>query len=98
MKVEPNEYRSFKEQIEEASEIILANNIDGLKDVINDDDLFYFYKGVIQQYGIAMAEWQKSKMYSEEEVKRFTKHCLNNYELRNNRIDFTDWFNQFKKE
>jgi hypothetical protein len=33
---------------EEVAEIILANNIDGLRDALKDDDLFYFYKGVIQ--------------------------------------------------
>jgi hypothetical protein len=57
-----------QETLEEAAEIILANNIDGLKDALKDDDLFYFYKGVIQCYGETMANWQAERMYSEEEV------------------------------
>ena len=57
-----------KETLEEASERILANNIDGLKDALKDDDLFYFYKGVIQSYGQAMAKWQQEQM---EKLKDF---------------------------
>lgn len=50
-----------KETIEEVAERILANNVDGLQELINDDDLFYFYKGVIKFYGVAMAEWQREQ-------------------------------------
>lgn len=59
-----------QETIEEASERILANNIDGLRDALKDDDLFYFYKGIIQSYGEAMAKYQAEKMYSEINVKK----------------------------
>lgn len=48
----------MKETIEEVAERILANNIDGLRDALKDDDLFFFYKGVIQCYGESMAKWQ----------------------------------------
>ena len=48
-----------KETLQEVAERILANNIIGLKDALNDDDLFLFYKEVILCYGQAMAEWQK---------------------------------------
>jgi hypothetical protein len=58
----------MKETLEEVAERILANNIDGLRDALKDDDLFFFYKGVIKCYGEAMAEWQQEQMYSEEEV------------------------------
>ena len=50
--------------LEEAAERILANNVDGLSELLQDDDLFFFYKGVIQCYGEAMAEWQAEIMYS----------------------------------
>ena len=36
------------------AERILANNIDGLRDALQDDDLFFFYKDVIQHYGEAI--------------------------------------------
>jgi hypothetical protein len=48
-----------KETLQENAKRILANNIDGLRDALQDDDLFFFYKGVIQCYGEAMAKWQK---------------------------------------
>ena len=32
------------------AENLLANNIDGLRDFIDDDDIFYFYKGVICEF------------------------------------------------
>jgi hypothetical protein len=50
-----------KETLEEASERILANNVDGLKDALQDDDLFYFYKDVIKFYGQEMAKWQQEQ-------------------------------------
>jgi hypothetical protein len=53
-----------QETLEEAAERILANNVDGLSELLQDDDLFFFYKGVIQCYGEAMAEWQAEIMYS----------------------------------
>jgi hypothetical protein len=58
-----------QETLEEAAERILANNIDGLKDALQDDDLFFFYKDVIQCYGESMAKWQADKMYSEEDMR-----------------------------
>ena len=60
-----------QETLEEVAERILANNVDGLRDALKDDDLFFFYKGVVQCYGEAMAKWQQEqdkKLYSEEEV------------------------------
>jgi lipoate-protein ligase A len=51
--------------LEEAAERILANNIDGLRDALKDDDLFFFYKGVVQCYGEAMAKWQQEKTIEE---------------------------------
>jgi hypothetical protein len=32
------------------AEDLLANNIDGLRDFIDDDDIFCFYKGVICEF------------------------------------------------
>ena len=66
--LEKYSYELEQETLEEAAERILANNIDGLRDALQDDDLFFFYKGVIQCYGEAMVEWQQEqdkKMYSE---------------------------------
>ena len=51
-----------KETLEESAERILANNIDGLRDAIGDDDLFLFYKGVVKCYGEAMAKWQQEQV------------------------------------
>ena len=51
-----------QETLQEVAKRILANNIDGLRDALKDDDLFFFYKGVVQCYGEAMAEWQKEKI------------------------------------
>ena len=92
---------SKQETLEEVAERILANNIDGLRDALQDDDLFFFYKGVIQCYGEAMVEWKAERMYSEEEVldllyKRdlylFNRDETKELELPN------DWFEQNKKK
>ena len=64
--------KTKQETLEEVAERILANNIDGLKDALKDDDLFFFYKGVVQCYGEAMAKWQQEQdknKYSEEDLK-----------------------------
>jgi hypothetical protein len=61
LSTETNRYRL----LEEVAERILANNIDGLRDALKDDDLFFFYKGVIQCYGEAMAKWQQEKTIEE---------------------------------
>jgi hypothetical protein len=58
-----------QETLEEVAEKVLANNIDGLRDALQDDDLFLFYKGVIQCYGEAMANYQAKRMYSAEDLK-----------------------------
>jgi hypothetical protein len=50
-----------QETLKEAAERILANNIEGLRNALKDDDLFFFYKGVIQCYGEAMANWQQEQ-------------------------------------
>jgi len=55
-----------QETLQENAKRILANNIDGLRDALQDDDLFFFYKGVVQCYGEAMAKWQKK--HSEKSV------------------------------
>jgi len=57
-----------QETLEEAAERILANDIDGLKELLNDDEMFYFYKGVIQCYGEAMAEWQLNQTKKMEKL------------------------------
>lgn len=58
----------MEKELEEVAERILANNIDGLKDALQDDDLFYFYKSVVKCYGEAMAKWMQKRMYSAEDV------------------------------
>jgi len=82
-----------EQTLEEAAERILANNIDGLRDALQDDDLFFFYKDVIQCYGESMAEWQADRMYSEEEVLDIL-FCMS----VDNPNDITKWFKQFKKK
>jgi hypothetical protein len=72
-----------QETLEEVAERILANNIDGLKDALNDDDLFFFYKGVVQCYGEAMAKWQQERSYSEEEMLEFGEFIFKNTLLVN---------------
>lgn len=46
------------------AEEVLGNNIDGLKDALQDDDLFYFYKGVIIEFAKSLTE-----MHVEEALK-----------------------------
>jgi hypothetical protein len=38
------------------AEKLLGNNIDGLREVINDDDLFFFYKGVVCEFAKEFAK------------------------------------------
>jgi hypothetical protein len=91
-----------QETLEEATERVLANNIDGLKDALQDDDLFFFYKGVIQCYGEAMVKYQAEKMYSEEEVRKLFNQYKEYFSIyRNEQILNTqveDWFEQNKKK
>jgi hypothetical protein len=96
-----------QETLEEVAERILANNIDGLRDALQDDDLFFFYKGVIQCYGEAMVEWQQEQdknKYSDEEVLEQLNHLIM---MPSSKLDeFTNdeemvtmkWFEQFKKK
>jgi hypothetical protein len=91
-----------QETLEEVAERILANNIDGLRDALQDDDLFFFYKGVIQCYGEAMVEWQAERMYSEEEFivminEIVEKHCTY-FEQKHKDTVKLEWFEQFKKK
>ena len=39
------------------AEKLLGNNIDGLREIINDDDLFFFYKGVVCEFAKEFAEY-----------------------------------------
>jgi hypothetical protein len=57
--------KTKQETLEEVAERILANNIDGLRDALKDDDLFFFYKGVVQCYGEAMAKYEKQRIYNQ---------------------------------
>jgi hypothetical protein len=95
---------SKKETIEEASERILANNIDGLRDALQDDDLFFFYKGVIQCYGEAMVEWKAETLYNEEQVYKILQELR--LEIKSGvqkwqedfEFDLDKWFEQHKKK
>ena len=40
----------------QTAEELLANNIDGLRDAIQDDDLYFFYRGVICEFAKGFAE------------------------------------------
>jgi len=89
----------MKTELEQAAEIILANNIDGLRDALKDDDLFYFYKGVIQCYGEAMANWQqeqdKNKFSEEDMVKAIDFGANGMYGYQIGKEGYT--INQIKK-
>jgi hypothetical protein len=88
-----------QETLEEIAERILANNIDGLRDALKDDDLFFFYKGVVQCYGEAMAKWQQERSYSEEEVLNIIDNYNETFKVDLIlREDFNQWFEQFKKK
>jgi hypothetical protein len=87
-----------QETVEQAAERILANNIDGLKDLLQDDDLFFFYKVVIQCYGEAMAKWQMERMYSEEDMQEYADFCIRCYEKGLPCIIAKDWFELYKKK
>jgi hypothetical protein len=43
------------------AEKLLGNNIDGLREIINDDDLFLFYKGVVCEFAKEFAEYHVDK-------------------------------------
>jgi hypothetical protein len=88
------------ETIEEFAEKILADNIDGLKDIL-EDDLFYFYRGVIIEYGKEIAILAKEKMYSEEDLLNFLIKREENLQNTENIFDYRsakEWFEQFKKQ
>lgn len=38
------------------AEQLLSNNIDGLKDALKNDDLYYFYRGVICEFAKSFTE------------------------------------------
>ena len=44
------------------------------------------------------AKWQQERSYNDEEVLKFLKDCLQNYDLRNGRLELKEWFEQFKKK
>jgi hypothetical protein len=91
-----------QETLEQVAERILANNIDGLRDALKDDDLFFFYKGVIQCYGEAMAEWQQQNSYSEADMKESFdagyKKGFSGYPNTENwkELPFNEWLEKFK--
>ena len=91
-----------QETLEEVAERILGNNINGLRDALKDDDLFFFYKGVIQSYGEAMAQYQAKRMYGEENVFQFFEKYREDFSIHRNiqvlDSQFKEWFEQFKKK
>jgi hypothetical protein len=81
-------WSTAKETLEEVAERILANNIDGLKDALQDDDLFYFYKDVIKLYGQEMIKRQQEK---QDEFAIGFLNSIRDYELENgSRICFDE--------
>lgn len=78
------------------AEELLANNIDGLRDIIDDEDLFIFYKGVICEFAKELTKIhveQALKEASEKTYITYDKHTgdeiihkdsiLNSYPLEN---------------
>ena len=98
-----NSTMMFKQEtIEEVAEKILANNVDGLKDALQDNDLFFFYKGVIQCYGESMAKWQQERSYSEEELLNLLTHFAVEIQRQNKKgqypIEIKSWFERNKEK
>jgi hypothetical protein len=54
------------------AEELLANNIDGLRDFIDDNDIFAFYKGVICEF---------AKGFAELHVEAALKEAANNVDM-----------------
>lgn len=47
------------------AEELLANNIDGLRDALQDDDLYFFYRGVICEFAKELSEIHVTKALKE---------------------------------
>lgn len=58
---------------EQLATAVLSDNVDGLKDLIKDEDMFEFYKGVIIIYGATMASFGATTTKYEEKIKKFVK-------------------------
>jgi hypothetical protein len=100
-KILNNKINIKQETLEEAAERILANNIDGLRDALQDDDLFFFYKDVIQCYGEAIVKWQAQRMYSEEDMftaMGFASAIDNNMDSENKLNLCIDFIKNFKNK
>ena len=52
---------------------LLSNNFDGLREIINDDDLFLFYKGVICEFAKEFA-----KLHVDAALKEASEHSYTN--------------------
>lgn len=86
-----------QETPKEAAERILANNVDGLRDALQDDDLFFFYKDVIQCYGKEMVKWQQEKMF--KLVEEYNQMLIDpSVHEDHKEKSFKEWFEQFKKK
>ncbi len=75
-----------------AAEELLANNIDGLRDALEDDDLYYFYRGVICEFAKAFAKLHVEVALKQASENAHGAHCtdyidkdsiLNSYNLDN---------------
>lgn len=99
----PSWLYSNRENIMDLPKITLANNIDGLRDALEDDDLFFFYKGVIQCYGEEMFKLGQENLYTKEQVLEHLNHLvtipsttLDKYTDEEEKVTMK-WFDQFKK-
>lgn len=54
----------------QTAEELLSNNFEGLKEVINDDDLFFFYKAVVCEFAKEFA-----KLHVEAALKEASKNA-----------------------
>ena len=61
---------SMETKIIPTAEELLANNIDGLRDIIDDEDLFVFYKGVICEFAKEL-----TKLHVEQALKEASEKC-----------------------
>ena len=86
----------MEKELKKVTEKILANNIDGLRKELKNDDLFFFYKDVILLCMQEMAKYQKKSLYTEDEVKIILDKTLIEYSDKT-LSDIPHWFKKFSK-
>ena len=61
---------------DKTAEEFQENNFDGLWEIVKDEDLIYFYKGVISEHAKAFAEHWIKQALEEQAVKILCQTCV----------------------